>query len=54
MKRTNLIAVLVGFAAIAVLSQDAFGRGRMYHPGLGRFMQRGKTGTATYFVAGIS
>jgi len=46
MKRTRLTAILVGFAAVGVLSQDAFARERMYHPGLGRFMQRDPVGTA--------
>jgi hypothetical protein len=45
MKRTRLTAILVGFAAVGVLSQDAFARERMYHPGLGRFMQRDPVGT---------
>ena len=47
MKRTHLIATIVGLMAIAVASQDALARGRMYHPGLGVFMQRDPVGTAT-------
>ncbi|KPK47447.1 MAG: hypothetical protein AMK72_08440 [Planctomycetes bacterium SM23_25] len=45
MKRINLVALLVGLVAIALVSQDAFARGRMYHPGLGVFMQRDPVGT---------
>lgn len=40
MKRTVLVSILVGFAAIGAASQDAFARNRMYHPTLGRWMQR--------------
>ena len=46
MKRTSLIAVFVGFATMAAISQDALARGRMYHPRLGRFMQRDPIGTS--------
>ena len=37
MKRTHLIAVLIGLGAIAVLAADA---SAMYNPRMGRFMQR--------------
>ena len=37
MNRTSLIAVLVGLAGITIITADAWG---MYHPGVGRFMQR--------------
>ena len=46
MRRTNLIAILAGFAAVVTLTQGTFARGRMYHPGLGVFMQRDPAGTA--------
>jgi hypothetical protein len=45
MKRTNLMAVLAGFAAVAAISQEAFARNRMYNPSAGRFMQRDPYGT---------
>jgi hypothetical protein len=45
MKRTMLIGVVAGFAAIAAISQDAFARNRMYNPSLGRWMQRDPAGT---------
>ena len=45
MKRTSLIAALAGFATMAAVSQDASARGRMYHPRLGRFLQRDPIGT---------
>lgn len=45
MRRTNLIAVILSFMALAIVSQDAFARGRMYNPALGRFMQRDPLGT---------
>ena len=45
MKRTHLLTVLAGLVAVATISQDAFARGQMYHPGLGRFMQRDPVGT---------
>jgi hypothetical protein len=45
MKRTHLIAVVVGFMASVMLAQDAFGRARMYNPRLGQFMQRDPLGT---------
>ena len=45
MRRTNLIATLVGLAVVSMFSGDAFARGRMYHPGLGRFLQRDPIGT---------
>lgn len=44
MKRTNLIAVLLGFAPVGAVSQDAFARGRMYNPATGTFMQRDPAG----------
>ena len=50
MKRTTWLAALVAFLAVAVLFQDAFGRSRMYHPSLGRFMQRDILG----YVDGMS
>lgn len=37
MKRVHLLAVLVSFAIVAVLGTDAFA---VYHPTLGRFLQR--------------
>jgi len=37
MKRTHLIAVLVGIVAMGIFAADA---SAMYHPGMGRFMQR--------------
>ena len=37
MKRTHLIAVLVGLFAVGIFAADAHA---MYHPGLGRFLQR--------------
>jgi hypothetical protein len=37
MRTTRLIAVLVGLAAIAMVTADAHA---IYHPGMGRFMQR--------------
>jgi uncharacterized protein RhaS with RHS repeats len=40
MKRTNLIAVFVGFAVVLAISQDSFARNRMYNPSLGCWMQR--------------
>jgi hypothetical protein len=43
MKRTHLVSVLVGFAAVAVFAADA---SAMYHPSLGRFMQRDPVGYA--------
>ena len=45
MKRTSLIAVLATLATMAAVSQDASARGRIYHPRLGRFMQRDPIGT---------
>ena len=46
MRRTHLIAAIACLVTIAGVSQDAFARGRMYHPGLGRYMQRDPLGTA--------
>lgn len=46
MKRTNLIAILIGLTAIAAVSQDSLARGRTYHPTLGRFVQRDPRGTS--------
>jgi len=50
MKRTTWLAALVAFMAVVVLFQDAFARSRMYHPSLGRFMQRDVLG----YVDGMS
>lgn len=50
MRTTRLIAVLVGMAAIAILTADA---SAYYHPTLGRFMQRDPgAGGANRIVAG--
>jgi len=46
MRRTHLIAAIACLVTIAGVSQDAFARGRMYHPGLGRYMQPDPLGTA--------
>jgi len=43
MKTTRLVAVLVGLAAIALFAADA---SAMYHPTMGRFMQRDPGGGA--------
>ncbi len=50
MKRTTWLAALVALMAVVVLFQDAFARSRMYHPSLGRFMQRDVFG----YVDGMS
>jgi len=50
MKRTTWLAALAAFLAVAVLFQDAFARSRMYHPTLGRFMQRDVLG----YIDGMS
>lgn len=49
-KKFKLFALLLGLLAITALSLDAYARGRMYHPGLGRFMQRDVLG----YVDGMS
>jgi len=45
MKRTRLIATLVGLAVVALFAGNAVARGRMYDPGMGRFLQRDPIGT---------
>jgi hypothetical protein len=45
MKTTHVFAVLVGLAAIAFTDSDVLGRARVYHPTLGRFLQRDPIGT---------
>ncbi len=44
MKRTNVIAVFIGFAIVLAVSQEAFARNRMYNPRVGRWMQRDPAG----------
>ena len=45
MRRICLVGLLVA-VAFAVLAENAWARGRMYHPRLARFMQRDPVGTA--------
>jgi hypothetical protein len=44
MKRIGLTAILIAFVVSAMVLQDAFARNRVYHPGLGRFLQRDPVG----------
>ena len=48
MKRTHLLVVLIGFAAVSILAADA---SAMYHPGMGRFMQRDPIGQPVAYYA---
>jgi len=50
MTRVTWIAAVLACAVGAITLQDAFARGRVYHPGLGRFMQRDVLG----YVDGMS
>lgn len=45
MKRTRLLATLVGLVAVTLLASPAFARNRMYNPATGAFMQRDPLGT---------
>jgi len=45
MKKSSLIVVMAGLAALAALPSAAFARNRMYDPTLGRFLQRDPLGT---------
>ncbi len=46
MIKARAIVVLVTVVLVGTVSQQAFARGRMYHPGLGVFMQRDPIGTS--------